>query len=170
MRLKSVVAVTPVAADGYPADDATKQFLWDLIGDRNLSEQGFSLLTGQRLSSAWTRAKTNRHLQTSTPAALEGYYRMWLQTDFSEEARRANIETPFLVIGGRQDILGFQEPHLQNTFGEWYPNVDFTFVTDAGHYPMQEAPIYLAALIERFLNAHRGADSNEDGRPQAADC
>lgn len=34
---------------------------------------------------------------------------------------------------------------------------------------MQEAPVYLAALIERFLNAHRGADSNEHG-PQVADC
>jgi pimeloyl-ACP methyl ester carboxylesterase len=155
MRLKSVIALTPVAADGYPADSATKQFLWDLIGDRDLSEQGFSLLTGRRLSSAWTRAKTNRHLQTSAPAALEGYYRMWLQTDFSEEVRKANIKTPFLVIGGRQDLPGFQEPHLRKTFGEWYAYVDFAFVTDAGHYPMHETPVYLATLIERFLDVHR---------------
>jgi pimeloyl-ACP methyl ester carboxylesterase len=170
MRVKSVVAVTPVAADGYPADGATKQFLWELIGDRNLSEQGFSLLTGQRLSSAWTRAKTNRHLQTSTPAALEGYYRMWLQTDFSEEVRRTHIETPFLVIGGRQDLPGFQELHLRTTFGEWYAHVDFSFVTDAGHYPMQETPVYLATLVERFLNTHRGDGNAEEGRRRRADC
>jgi pimeloyl-ACP methyl ester carboxylesterase len=155
-RLKSVVAITPVAANGYPADAATKQFLWDLIGERTLSEHGFSLLTGERLSLSWSRAKTTRHLQTSLPEALAGYYRMWLQTDFSDQLRQAGIKTPFLVVGGRQDLPGFQEQHLRKTFGEWYSHVSFEFVTDAGHYPMQETPIYLATLIERFLEIHRG--------------
>lgn len=51
-RLKSVVAITPVSADGYPADEGAKKFLWDLIHQRDLSEQGFFMLTGQRLSPA----------------------------------------------------------------------------------------------------------------------
>jgi pimeloyl-ACP methyl ester carboxylesterase len=153
-RLKSVVAITPVSADGYPADAATKQFLWSLIGHRGLSEQGFALLTGQRLSSAWVRAKANRHSQTASPRALEGYYRMWLETDFSAEVRRAQVATPLLVIGGRQDLPGFQEEHLRRTFGTWYPDVAFSFITDAGHYPMQETPVYLATLVERFLGTH----------------
>jgi pimeloyl-ACP methyl ester carboxylesterase len=154
-RLKSVVAITPVSADGYPADEATRQFLWSLIGQRDLSEKGFSMLTGQRLSPAWERYKTNRHLQTSTAEALKGYSRMWLDTDFSAEVRKAALGTPFLVIGGRQDLPGFQEEHLRKTFGAWFANVEFTFITDAGHYPMQETPVYLATLIERFLDAHR---------------
>jgi pimeloyl-ACP methyl ester carboxylesterase len=154
-RLKSVIAITPVSADGYPADEGTKKFLWDLIGNRNLSEQGFFALTGQRLSPAWGRVKTNRHFQTSSEAALKGYYRMWLETDFSAEARKAKVETPFLVIGGRQDLPGFQEAHLRNTFGVLYPNVAFSFITDAGHYPMHETPVYLASLIEKHLAAHR---------------
>lgn len=66
-RLKSVVAITPVAADGYPADAPTRDFLWSLIGQRELSEQGFAALTGQRLSPIWARAKTERHLATSNP-------------------------------------------------------------------------------------------------------
>jgi pimeloyl-ACP methyl ester carboxylesterase len=154
-RLKSVIAITPVSADGYPADEGTKKFLWDLIGTRNLSEQGFFALTGQRLSPAWGRVKTNRHFQTSTEDALKGYYRMWLETDFSAEARKAKVETPFLVIGGRQDLPGFQEAHLRKTFGVLYPNVAFSFITDAGHYPMHETPVYLASLIEKYLAAHR---------------
>ncbi|MGE0454792.1 MAG: alpha/beta fold hydrolase [Vicinamibacteria bacterium] len=153
-RLKSVVAITPVSADGYPADPGTKKFLWDLIGDRNLSEQGFSLLTGQRLSPAWGRAKTSRHLETSNAEALRGYYRMWLETDFSEEVRRAGVETPLLVIGGRQDLPGFQEEQLRRTFGAWYADVEFAFIGDAGHYPMHETPVYLASLLERFLEGH----------------
>ena len=95
---------------------------------------------------------------------------MWLQTDFSQEARRANIKTPFLVIGGRQDLPGLQEPHLKRAFGEWYPKVEFAFVTDAGHYPMQEAPIYLATLIEQFLDAHRAAENDDEQRGRRADC
>jgi hypothetical protein len=63
---------------------------------------------------------------------------MWLETDFSEEARKAEIATPFLVIGDRQDLPGFQEDHLRKTFGHWYPNVEFAFIADAGHYPMHE--------------------------------
>jgi len=47
-----------------------------------------------------------------------------------------------------------KEEHLRKTFGAWYANVDFTFITDAGHYPMQETPVDLASLVERFLEAH----------------
>jgi len=119
-RLKSVVAITPVSADGYPADEETKQFLWNLIGQRDLSEQGSSLLTGKRLAPAWGHFKANRHLQTSTAEALKGYYRMWLGTDFSAAVRKAKVGTPFLVIGGRQDLPGFQEEHLRKTFGAAY--------------------------------------------------
>jgi pimeloyl-ACP methyl ester carboxylesterase len=155
-RLKSIVAITPVAANGYPADEATKRFLWELIHERGLSEQGFSLLTGQRLTPAWGRAKTERHLRTSSAAALRAYYRMWLETDFSQDVRDARVATPMLVIGGRQDLPGFQEDHLRKTFGAWYPNVEFAFIAESGHYPMQETPVYLASLIERFLGANGG--------------
>lgn len=150
-RLKSVVAITPVSADGYPADEATKQFLWDLIHQRDLSEVGFQLLTGQRLLPAWGRNKTNRHFQTSEAEAVKSYYRMWLETDFSDEVRRAQVKTPMLIIGGRQDLPGFKEDHLRKTFGAWYPNTTFAFITDAGHYPMQETPVYLATVIQDFI-------------------
>ncbi len=153
-RLKSVNAITPVSADGYPADEGTKQFLWGLIHQREMSEMGFAMLTGQRLLPAWGRNKTTRHFQTSTEEAVKGYYKMWLQTDFSEDARQAKVGTPLQVIGGRQDLPGFQEEHLRKTFGAWYPEVSFEFITDAGHYPMHETPVYLATLIEKFIDAH----------------
>lgn len=154
-RLKSIVAITPVSAGGYPADEPTRQFLWDLIHKRDLSEVGFHLLTGQRLLPAWSKNKTERHLQTSTPEALKGYYRMWLENDFSEDVRRAQVGTPMLVIGGRQDLAGFNEEHLMRTFGTWYPNASFTFISEAGHYPMQETPVYLASLVQSFIATHR---------------
>lgn len=155
-RVKSIVAITPVSASGYPADEETKTFLWNLIHNRELSEMGFSLLTGQRLLTSWNRLKTIHHFTTSTKEALMGYYKMWLNTDFSGEAKQAELRTPIRVIGGRQDLPGFQEDHLRATFGQWYPNVEFQFISDAGHYPMQETPVYLATLVEEFLHSHQG--------------
>ncbi len=163
-RLTSAIAITPVSADGYPADEGTKKFLWDLIHQRELTEQGLLMLTGQRLSSVWARSQAIKHLQTSTKEAVQGYYRMWLDTDFSNEVRKAKVGTPLLVIGGRQDLPGFQEEHLNKTVGGWFPNVEFTFITDSGHFPMEETPVYLASLVERFLDAHRGAC--HDGQAQ----
>jgi len=156
-RIKSAVGITPVSADGYPGDEGTRKFLWDLIHDRARSEQGLSMLTGQRLTPVWARERATRHLRTSTKEAVQGYYRMWLDTDFSEEVCKAKVGIPLLVIGGRQDLPGFQEAHLKKTVGVWFPNVEFTFITDAGHFPMEETPVYLASLIERFLDAHHGA-------------
>ncbi len=155
IRIKSVIAITPVSADGYPADKDTKQFLWDLIGQQALSEMGFYMLTGQRYLPAWGRIKTEQHLKTSNIDAMKGYYHMWLESDFSSEVSEAKLETPYLVIGGRHDLPGFQEEHLRKTFGAWYPNIEFSFITDAGHYPMQETPVYLASLIENFLSKHQ---------------
>ncbi|MDR4470902.1 MAG: alpha/beta hydrolase [Nitrospira sp.] len=163
-RLKSAIAITPVSADGYPADEGTKKFLWNLIHQRELTEQGLMMLTGQRLSSVWARSRATKHLQTSTKEAVQGYYRMWLETDFSEEVRSAKVGTPVLVIGGRQDLLGFQEEHLRKTVGTWFENTEFTFITDAGHFPMDETPVYLASLMERFLDTHHGV--RHDGQAQ----
>lgn len=163
-RLTSAIAITPVSANGYPADVGTKKFLWDLIHQYELTEQGLVMLTGQRLSSVWARSRATKHLQTSTKEAVQGYYRMWLDTDFSEEVRSAKVGTPLLVIGGRQDLPGFQEEHLRKTLGAWFESSEFTFITDAGHFPMDETPVYLATLIERFLDAHCAV--RHDGQAQ----
>ncbi len=154
-RLKSVVAITPVTADGYPADEGTKKFLWDAVGDRAVTEQAFSGLTGGRLLPAWSRLKTDRYRAMSTEAAVKGYYKMWLDTDFSADARAAKVGTPIRVIGGRQDLPGFSEEKYRATFEAWYPNADLQFITDSGHYPMQETPVYLATLVEGFLAANK---------------
>jgi pimeloyl-ACP methyl ester carboxylesterase len=153
-RIKGVVAITPVTADGYPADEQTRRFLWELIHDRVLTEQGVAGLTGERLLSKWARVQTERHLRTSRPDAMRGYYRMWMDTDISDEAADAQVGTPILVIGARQDPPGFQEQKYRSTFSLCYPNVDLQFITDAGHFPMYETPVYLATLVEGFLGSH----------------
>jgi pimeloyl-ACP methyl ester carboxylesterase len=156
-RIKSAVAITPVTADGFPADDQTHKFLWDLIHQEGMTEQGVSSLTGQRLLPRWSKLVARYNLDTSSAEAMRGYYKMWIETDFSAEVASAKPDTPIRVIGGRQDLPGFSETKYRETFGAWYPNVDFQFITDAGHFPIYETPVYLATLIEAFLQAHRDA-------------
>lgn len=154
-RIKSAVAITPVTADGYPADDQTRQFLWNLIHREDLTEQGISGMTGQRLLPRWAKLMAQYNLDTSNAEAMRAYYSMWLETDFSGEVADAQPATPIRVIGGRQDLPGFSETKYRETFATWYPNVDFQFITDAGHFPMHETPVYLSTLVESFLKAHR---------------
>ena len=121
-RLKSVVAITPVSADGYPASDDDRKFLWAAIHNPEVAAQAFGALTGGKLGSKWAEIKAQRNIETSDQAAMKGYYKMWLDTDFSEEAAAAKVETPMLVIGGRNDLPGFQEAKLRASFDAWYPN------------------------------------------------
>ncbi len=157
-RIKSIIATTPVAADGYPADEPTQKFLWSVIQNRQVTLQAFAALTGGRMHPAFINAMTNRHLATSNSAAMKGYYKMWLEEDFSKELAAAKVQIPFLVIGGRQDLPGFQEKNLRRTFGAWLPDVTFSFITDSGHFPMIETPPYYASIIQKFLKKNINAN------------
>jgi len=154
-RIKSIVAVTPVIASGYPADAKTAEFLQNLIHNRKLTMAGFSGLTGGKLNATWAVLKTNQHLATSRPDAMRGYYDMWLGEDFSDALKKAQPGMAVRVIGGRNDLPGFQEPVLRRGFTGLFPRLDFRFVTDAGHFPMEETPALFAKLVEEHLNANR---------------
>ena len=34
---------------------------------------------------------------------------------------------------------------------KWYPNAEMAVCRNAGHYPQQEAPVYVATVINQFL-------------------
>ena len=86
--------------------------------------------------------------------AMQGFRRMWMETDFSAEAASAKLGTPILVIGGRLDLPFYSEEAFKQSFGVWYPNVGFRYIADAGHYLPIETPAFLASLIEEFLRAN----------------
>lgn len=153
-RIKSYVAVTPVTPRGYPASGDDRMFLASAIDDDAVAQMAFAALTGNRLSASWGRAKTLRNRATSQPETLRGYYDMWLGEDFSAAFEAARIGAPVLVIGGRNDLPGFQENQYQATLATWLSNVRFEYVADAGHYPMQETPILFASLIETHFAMH----------------
>ena len=154
-RIKSFVAVTPVTPDGYPASPEDRAFLEAAISEDETAHNAFAALTGGKLNGAWAADKTARNRASSRAEARRGYYRMWLEEDFAAAFAAARVGTATLVIGGRNDLPGFQEAYYAKTLASWLPNIRFAYVADAGHYPMQETPVLFATLVEAHLNANR---------------
>ena len=151
-RIRSVVAITPISADGYPASDEDRQFFAAIPGNLEMTAKAFTALTGGRLSEQWARSMARRNLQNADPGGMRSYLdNVILGGDFSDEASRARLQTPMLVIAGRYDLPGVREEHLRHTFGAWYPNAALTVIESAGHYPMIETPARLASLVETFF-------------------
>lgn len=153
-RIKSFVAVTPVTPDGFPADADTVAFLTAAITDDATAAASFDALTGGKLNERWGKRKTQRSRATSTPEVLTAYLAMWLNEDFSEELIDSNFQTPVLVIGGRNDLPGFSEDQYNATIANWVTNIQFMYIDDTGHYPMQEVPVLFATLVEQFIGEH----------------
>lgn len=154
-RIKSFVAVTPVTPDGYPASDEDRAFLSAAITDDETAVAAFGALTGGKLNGRWGAGKMRRNRTTSRSAVLEGYYDMWLGEDFAAELAAAKVETPVLVIGGRNDLPGFQEDYYGKTLAQWLPAVQFAYIENAGHYPMHETPVLFATLLEAHFATGR---------------
>lgn len=154
-RIKSFVAVTPVTPDGYPATEQDKAFLEAAILDDDTAGAAFGALTGGKLNGAWSRRKTTRNRATSNRKVLKGYYDMWTTEDFSREFAAAKVGTPVLVIGGRNDLPGFQEAYYAKTLSKWLPHVSFTYIENAGHFPMYETPVLFATLVESHMNVNQ---------------
>lgn len=64
--------------------------------------------------------------------------------------RIAGNPVPVLVLVGRHDpALG--EEACRGTWLQHYPNARLEVLDNAGHYPMNETPVWLATRIEAFL-------------------
>jgi len=47
------------------------------------------------------------------------------------------------------------QEYLCQTFGAGHPKAQFSFMSDAGHYPMHRGPDFLASLIETLLETNK---------------
>ena len=152
-RVKSVVAITPVPACGSPAPEEVIAFLEDAARSNDASAlQIVGFMTNSKLPASFYDYKVERWRETSLADARAAYLHMFAETNFSNQAQ--GLKTPFLVIVGGHDAEGHSEAVMQATFMKWYPNAELTIIQNAGHYPMQETPMYLLGLIEGFLEKH----------------
>lgn len=150
-RISSIVAIGPVSAAGIKLTEADRQFFIDVITDDNKCRQLADRITGHRLAAEWQEVKLKLARETRTPEAARGYLDMWTLHDFSDEAGKTQV--PLLVIACRYDQPQFLDEDLKNTFLKWHPHAELVTM-ECGHCPMQEMPVYLQTLMERFLKQH----------------
>ena len=76
------------------------------------------------------------------------YLECWVKSDISSDI--AGRPLPVQVIIGAHDAA-INAELMQATYLNSYPNAQLSTITEAGHYPVEETPVLLAALVERFL-------------------
>lgn len=147
-QVEKVVAITPVPANGY-AMDADSQGLFDGAVE-NIDNRRVILdfTTGNRLSGVWLDQMTQACVDSTTKEAYKGYLEAWTKTDITSEIEGKKHEV--LVCVGETDPA-LPKEMMQETYLKWYPNAKLEILPNAGHYPMQETPAYLATVIENFL-------------------
>ena len=156
-RIERAVVLTPPPPMGFGADDATLVALAGLArsGDE-VRLNAWRTRYGARLSEGWARFKAERWSATSDPEAVAGYAPMFARHGLPHP--EIKIRCPVLAITGEQDIEIMRQASVTKLLAPICDRLTVTPLVDCGHYPMQEAPPLLVALIERFL-ARREKDA-----------
>ncbi|MGA8114795.1 MAG: alpha/beta hydrolase [Actinocatenispora sp.] len=147
-RVRRMVGVSPVPASGVPFDERAWGLFSSAAGSPENRRRIINASTGGRRTDAWLDEMVRRSVETSDVAAFAAYLPSWAHGDFHEEVKGSAV--PVKVVVGAHDAAITAEL-ARATFGLWYPNFELAVLDDAGHYPMDEAPVELAGEIERFL-------------------
>jgi pimeloyl-ACP methyl ester carboxylesterase len=147
-RVKSAIAVTPVPASGVPfPDEVWAMFAGAPDDDEKRAAIANHSVSG-RLPARWTEEVVRASHETATVEAYREYLPSWAKGDFSAEA--AGLATPIKIVVGEFDEA-LNPDFMRATFLEWYPNAEMEVIGNAGHYPMQETPVYLAGVLAAFI-------------------
>lgn len=149
-RIKSMVAITPVPACGAKAPPEILPLLIDAAVDNYEGAKGtIHIMSGNRHHDNFINYKVKMWRETSIPEARVAYLHMFSETDFADEIM--GLQTPTLVMTGQYDIESHQRSAMEATLLKWLPNSKLIEIENAGHYPMQETPVYFIGQVEGFL-------------------
>ena len=72
----------------------------------------------------------------------------WAKASFVDKI--SDKKLPVLVLPGEHD-LALGEQACRDTWMKHYPHAQQRVIGNAGHYLMDDTPIYLAMVIEKFV-------------------
>jgi pimeloyl-ACP methyl ester carboxylesterase len=147
-RVRGLVAVTPVPASGVPLEGETLALFEGAAADLGKREAILDFSTGNRLSPTWIRRMAKQSWDSADPAAFAAYLTAWTRTDISAAVK--GLPTKVLAIVGENDA-SLTPDVMKATYLASYPNAALEVLANCGHYPMDEVPVILTTVMERFL-------------------
>jgi 3-oxoadipate enol-lactonase len=148
-RLERAVVLTPAPPAGFGAEEATLAAIDALARGSDESRlYWLRMRLGEHLSEGWVRFKAERWRSGSDPEAVAGYARMFARDGLPEPAAR--IDIPLLAITGERDVDVMRCEAVTAQLAPLCDRLVVQPIADSGHYPMQETPPLLVAMIERF--------------------
>jgi len=106
-RVMSLVAISPVPAAGFKADEKVMKALTAVIEDDTAAKKAIAARGGDRYGETWLNFKLALARKAATKAAMAGYLKMFTGTDFADAVR--GNRTPVLAIVGKHDIPFYRE-------------------------------------------------------------
>lgn len=150
-RVKSAVGIDPVPACGAQLDEASWELFSGAIESDEKRYQILDFTTGNRNSASWLNYMVEQSRATTTVPAFTGYLDAWVKESFADETK--GVQTPTLVCIGEHDHA-FSKEAMEATYLAWLPKSKLQVIANAGHYPMQEAPVNLATVLSQFMQEH----------------
>lgn len=149
LGIECAVLLTPPPPNGMHLPEPVRAFLRAMAeGDDSLRAAAFAGPLGERLSADWATFKIERWRESADSAAVSAYVAMFAGA-FTPPQR---IDVPLLVVAGECDAEPMRSAPLQAAYGALCSDLQVEALTQCGHYPMQEMPVLLTTLVQRFLD------------------
>ncbi len=149
-RIKSTILICGFPASGSKFSQDELNFFNAVVGNREVTEQAMGALTNNRYTKRWNEKKAQNYLETADEAVSKSYLNSFANKDYSKGLK--GHKTPVLVISSEFDYPSLRQAAVKPQFEKLkYKDLEFIDIKNAGHYPNEETPVYLASIIETFI-------------------
>jgi pimeloyl-ACP methyl ester carboxylesterase len=132
-------------------DDARRSAVRAIaLGDDAHRLEWLRVRLGPHAPDGWLRFKAARWRASSDRNAVAAYSDMFPKGVPQPDAM---VSVPVLAVTGERDVEPMRCDAVQRDLSPICKQLVVTALMESGHYPMQETPPALIALLEQFLRA-----------------